>query len=152
MDDSGISPKIVHSSQNNSNQSPHQNKIRNSKNSTQRKKFSNKRRSQWHCYIRKCKKKEKDTKKRHCSCCTPKIFLSFCMRTFIKISNTQKQGWARNSMRQYSKDCSSNSNFIEGKLRKNQYAYVSNTAVGNNLFEVNLSSGCKTCINNSKKA
>lgn len=146
-----ISPLIIHCSQNNTEQRSSQNKRRSCKNSTQRKKFSNERGCLRYCHIRKSKEEKERTKKGHSCSNSSKVFQSFCMCSFIKIAYTQKQCRTCNSMSQYSKKCTKNSNFVSGKLSKNQQTHMSNTTISNNFFKINLTTGRETRIEKTQK-
>ena len=149
MNNSSISPQTINCTKNNSSQTNNQRNSILCKNSTQRKKFSNKIWCQRQCHITLSKNEEANAKQWHCCCTTSKIFLSFCMSTIIQISNTLKQSRTSNSVCLHCKNRTNNTNFIHRKQSKDNHTYMCNTTVSNNFFQINLSKGCQTCINNS---
>jgi hypothetical protein len=151
MNDSSISPQSINSTKNNSSQTNNQRNPILCKNSTQRLKFSNKVRSQRQSHITQAKNEKPNTKKRHCCCCTSKIFQCFCMCSIIQGPNTLKQRRAPYPVSQHCKNRTKNSNFIHCKQCLYNHTHMGNTTICNNFFLINLSQSCLTPINNSNQ-
>lgn len=151
MNNSCICPQCIDSTQNYSSQTNSQRDPVLCKNSTQRQKFSNKVRSQRQSHITQTKNKKPNTKQRHCSCSTSKIFQCFCMCSIILCPNAQKQSRTPYSVSQHCKNRTKNSNFIHCKQCLHNHAHVSNTTICNNFFLINLSQSCLTPINDSNQ-
>lgn len=144
-----ISPQTVYSTQNYTNQRKHQRKTILCKNSTQRQKLSNKRRSQRHCHITLSKNEKPNTKLRHCCCATSQVFLCFCMCTVILITYAQKQCRTSNSVSLHCKNGPNNTYFIHCELSQYNHTHMGYTTICNNFFLIYLTQCCLTCINNT---
>jgi len=151
MNNTSIGPLTINCTQKNTGLRYNQRNCVLCKNSTQRKKLTYKIWSQRQCHITLCEKKEPNTKQRHCSCTTSKIFQCFCMSSIVQISNTQKQRRASNSVSLHCKNRPNNSNFILCKKSENNYTHMSNTTIRNNFFQINLSKCCQACIHNTNQ-
>lgn len=115
MNNSSISPQSINSTQDNSSQSKSQRDCILCKNSTQRLELSNKVRSQRQGHITQTKDEKPNTKQRHSSCSTTKIFQSFCMCAVIHSSYTQKECRTPNTVCLHCINGPENSNFIHCK-------------------------------------
>lgn len=149
MNNTCICPQRINSTKNNSNQREQLRKAISCKNSTQRKKFSNKGRSQRHCHITQGKEEKPNAKLRHSCSTTSKVFQSFSVCTIIQITYTLKLSWTSNPVSLHCKNASNNTHFIHCKQGKNNHAHVSYTTVSNNFFLIHLSQSSLTSINNS---